>query len=151
MRNWGLLFERIARWLQPNGAFLQHVFCHREHPYLYTDRGASDWMARNFFTGGIMPSEDLPRQFSDHLEVADQWRVNGLHYSRTLEAWLEAMDANREVLTPLFESTYGADAERWIARWRMFFMACSELFRYRGGLEWFVVHTLLRPKSRSTR
>jgi cyclopropane-fatty-acyl-phospholipid synthase len=151
MRNWGKLFQRVAGWLRPDGAFLQHVFCHREHAYLYLDRGASDWMARHFFTGGIMPSEDLPRQFPEHLEVVDQWRVNGLHYSRTLEAWREAMDANREPLLPVFEATYGTDADRWFARWRMFFMACSELFRYGNGLEWFVVHTLLRPKSCSSR
>jgi cyclopropane-fatty-acyl-phospholipid synthase len=104
-------------------------------------------MARNFFTGGIMPSEDLPRRFDRDLEVIEQWRVGGLHYSRTLEAWLERMDAHRDALLPLFRATYGADAERWFARWRMFFMACSELFRYRGGGEWFVAHTLLRPRA----
>jgi cyclopropane-fatty-acyl-phospholipid synthase len=103
-------------------------------------------MARYFFTGGIMPSEDLPSHFDADLEVEQQWRVNGLHYSRTLEAWLEAMDSNREQLMPVFEATYGEDADRWFARWRMFFMACSELFRYRGGNEWFVTHTLMRPR-----
>ena len=108
-------------------------------------------MARYFFTGGIMPSEDFPRRFSADLEVAQQWRVNGLHYSRTLEAWLETMDANRRKLMPLFRDTYGGEADRWFARWRMFFMACSELFRYGGGNEWFVVHTLLRPSAVSGR
>ena len=92
-----------------------------------------------------MPSEDLPRQFCSHLEVDEQWRVNGLHYSLTLEAWLQAMDSHRERLMPVFSATYGEDSELWFARWRMFFMACSELFRYNGGNEWFVAHTLLRP------
>ena len=147
MRNWARLFERVAGWLRPDGAFFQHVFCHARYAYLYSDNGASDWMARHFFTGGIMPSEDLPRRYDDHLEVVDQWRVNGLHYSQTLEAWLDAMDLNRTVLIPVFAATYGDDAERWFARWRMFFMACSELFRYRGGNEWFVAHTLMRPRA----
>jgi cyclopropane-fatty-acyl-phospholipid synthase len=147
MLNWERLFSRVGSWLRPDGAFFQHVFCHRELAYRYTDSGASDWMARHFFTGGIMPSEDFPYQFSDHLEVVQQWRVNGLHYSRTLEAWLETMDRNRESLMPLFHATYGADDKRWFARWRMFFMACSELFRYRGGNEWFVAHTMLRPRA----
>jgi cyclopropane-fatty-acyl-phospholipid synthase len=137
----------VAAWLHPNGAFFQHVFCHARYAYLYSDDGAADWMARYFFTGGIMPSEDLPRRFDQHLEVVDQWRVNGLHYSQTLEAWLDAMDVNRTALMPVFASTYGDQAELWFARWRMFFMACSELFRYRGGTEWFVVHTLLRPRA----
>ena len=146
MRNWARLFERVAGWLRPGGAFFQHVFCHRRFAYLYADEGAGDWMARHFFTGGIMPSLDLPQQYDDHLEVVDQWRVSGLHYSMTLEAWLAEMDRNRERLLPVFVRTYGEDSERWFARWRMFFMACSELFRYRGGDEWFVAHTLMRQR-----
>jgi cyclopropane-fatty-acyl-phospholipid synthase len=150
MRNWERLFARVAQWLRPDGRFFQHVFCHRQHAYLYTDAGASDWMARNFFTGGMMPSEDLPRCYDRHLEVERQWRVNGIHYSRTLEAWLGAMDAHRARLMPVFRATYGAEATRWFARWRMFFMACSELFRYRNGNEWFVAHTLLRRRQKVT-
>lgn len=147
MLNWEPLFARVASWLRPEGAFFQHVFCHRKYAYRYTDAGSSDWMARHFFTGGIMPSEDFPYQFDTPLEVAQQWRVNGLHYSRTLEAWLEIMDQNRGRLMPVFRETYGEEADRWFARWRMFFMACSELFRYGGGDEWYVVHTLLRLRS----
>ena len=146
MRNWERLFERVGTWLRPDGRFFLHVFCHRKYAYLYNDEGASDWMARHFFTGGIMPSDDLPGRYDSHLEVEDRWHVNGVHYSRTLEAWLEKMDAARDRLMPLFHSTYGADAERWFSRWRMFFMACSELFRYRGGEEWWVSHTVLRPR-----
>jgi cyclopropane-fatty-acyl-phospholipid synthase len=148
MRNWSRLFERVAGWLEPSGAFLQHVFCHRRYAYLYLDQGDGDWMTRHFFTGGIMPSEDLPRRYPEHLEVERQWTVGGTHYSRTLEAWLDAMDRNRETLMPVFADTYGADADRWWGRWRMFFMACSELFRYRGGREWYVVHTLMRPHAK---
>ncbi len=146
MRNWAKLFERVAGWLRPEGAFFQHVFCHRRYAYLYSDEGSGDWMARHFFTGGIMPSQDLPLRYADHLEVVDQWRVSGLHYSLTLEAWLEEMDRNRARLLPIFARTYGEDTERWFARWRMFFMACSELFRYRDGREWCVAHTLMRPR-----
>jgi len=146
MRNWGALFARIAGWLRPDGRFFLHVFCHRLLAYPYLDRGPADWMARHFFTGGIMPSADLPRRWDEHLEVAAQWPVGGLHYSRTLEAWLRRMDADRDALMPIFEATYGEGAARWFARWRMFFMACSELFRFAGGEEWFVTHTLLRPR-----
>ncbi len=147
MLNWESLFNRVASWLGPEGAFFLHVFCHRRYAYRYTDSGASDWMARHFFTGGIMPSEVLPLSYDADLEVERQWRVNGLHYSRTLEAWLAAMDADRGRLMPVFVATYGDDAGRWFSRWRMFFMACSELFRYHGGNEWFVAHTVLRPRS----
>ncbi len=145
MRNWPVLFERVGRWLRPDGAFLLHVFCHREMPYRYSDDGVADWMARNFFTGGIMPSADLPFRIPSPLRVAEHWRVGGLHYSRTLESWLKRMDSQRARLIPLFREVYGDGAERWFARWRMFFMACSELFRYRGGTEWSVSQYLLRP------
>ncbi len=146
MQNWDRLFSRVSNWLEPAGRFFLHVFCNRRYAYRFVDSGSSDWMARHFFSGGIMPSEDFPRRFGRHLEVIDQWRVDGLHYSRTLEAWLRAMDANRQRLIPLFRDTYGDQAERWFARWRMFFMACSELFGYRHGMEWYVSHTLLKPR-----
>jgi cyclopropane-fatty-acyl-phospholipid synthase len=122
-----------------------HVFCHREHAYPYLSAGPADWMAEHFFTGGMMPSDDLPHRFQEHLEVAEHWRVNGVHYSRTLEAWLAQMDRQRDQLMPLFRQVYADDAPRWFQRWRIFFMACSELFAYRGGNEWWVAHYLLAP------
>jgi cyclopropane-fatty-acyl-phospholipid synthase len=138
LRNWSLAFERVAGWLEPDGQMLLHVFCNRHHAYPYEARSASDWMSEHFFTGGMMPSDDLPLRFSDHLRVASHWRWNGNHYSRTLEAWLERQDRQRDQLMPLFRQTYGGDAERWFRRWRFFFLACSELFAFRGGNEWFV-------------
>jgi cyclopropane-fatty-acyl-phospholipid synthase len=146
MRNWERLFDRVSSWLRPGGAFFMHVFCHREFVYPYIAQGAGDWMAEHFFTGGLMPSDDLPYRFPDHLQVGGHWQVNGLHYSKTLEAWLEAMDATREQLMPRFREVYGDEADRWFARWRIFFMACSELFRFRKGQEWRVSHYLMRPR-----
>ena len=41
----------------------------------------------------------------------------------------------------ILEQTYGRDCARlWFQRWRMFWMACAELFGYRGGEEWIVAH-----------
>lgn len=147
MRNWGVLFDRIAAALRPDGAFFQHVFCHRDHPYFFEDDGEGDWMARNFFSGGIMPSYDLPRHVKGALAVESQWRLDGRDYARTLRAWLDRLDARRVEIDRIFERDLApAEARRAVQRWRMFFMACEELFAFDEGREWFVVHSLLRPR-----
>jgi cyclopropane-fatty-acyl-phospholipid synthase len=141
MRNYDELFRRINGWLVPDGRFFMHIFCHRTTPYEYIDKGPSDWMSRHFFSGGIMPSADLPLLFPEHLNIEKRWQWNGMHYARTCRAWLELMDSRRSVIMPILEDTYGrTDAGRWWMRWRMFFMACEELFRFNKGEEWFVSH-----------
>jgi cyclopropane-fatty-acyl-phospholipid synthase len=147
VRNWELLLSRVAGWLHPGGELLLHFFCHRELAYLYEDRGQGDWMARNFFTGGMMPSEDLPRRFQRDLRVEEQWRVDGRHYERTSNAWLANLDRQRDALLPVLARAYGPrDAALWLRRWRLFFLACAELFGIDGGSEWFVSHTrMARP------
>ena len=147
MRNHRQLLERIYGWLLPGGRFFMHIFCHRDVPYAFEDRGPSDWMSRHFFSGGMMPSDDLPLHFQDHLTLVDRWRWNGKHYERTLNAWLANMDRNRKTLLPLFESTYGkSSAPVWWGRWRIFFMACAELFGFDDGEQWQVSHYLFeRP------
>ena len=147
MRNWRELFGRVHGWLKPGGRFFMHVFCHRAHPYPYEDTGTDDWMSHYFFAGGIMPSDDLPLHFQDQLKLADRWRWNGQHYERTLNAWLARMDASRDAVWPILEQTYGRDqASIWWMRWRLFFMACAELFGLKDGREWWVGHYLFeRP------
>ena len=145
MRNYGILFDRIHDWLLPNGQFFMHIFTHRSTPYEYIDKGPGDWMSRHFFSGGIMPSASLPLRFARKLAIDAQWTWNGKHYARTCRAWLRQMDRNKGAVMPILEDTYGAgNAGRWFMRWRMFFMACEELFRYDDGTEWFVSHYRFR-------
>jgi cyclopropane-fatty-acyl-phospholipid synthase len=141
MRNYEKLLGRIARWMRDDGRLFVHIFCHRDRAYRFETEGATNWMGRHFFTGGIMPSADLLDQFSGELAISERWRWDGTHYQRTAEAWLRNMDTQRRALMPLFEQTYGIDeAARWFQRWRIFFMACAELFGYRQGTEWLVGH-----------
>jgi cyclopropane-fatty-acyl-phospholipid synthase len=147
MRNHRALFGRIQNWLKPGGRFFMHIFCHRAHPYVFESQGPSDWMSQYFFSGGIMPSDDLPLHFQDHLKLLDRWRWDGRHYERTLNAWLAQMDAARPRVWPILEQTYGVDqAATWWMRWRLFFMACAELFGYRDGQEWWVSHYLFERR-----
>ncbi|HEX4422729.1 MAG TPA: cyclopropane-fatty-acyl-phospholipid synthase family protein [Kofleriaceae bacterium] len=141
MRNYQLLLRRIAGWLAPGGALFVHVFAHRQYAYPFEDAGASDWMAREFFTGGLMPSFDLLPQFQDDLQLAAQWQLDGTHYARTAEAWYENLMAHRAELATIL----GGAAK--VERWRVFFLACAELFGYRHGREWGVAHYRFQARS----
>ena len=133
LRNYERVLARIARWLRRDGALFVHVFAHARHAYPFDDAGPSDWMAREFFTGGIMPSARLLHHFQRDLAIADEWRLSGTHYAKTAEAWHENLVANRDVIVALLD-------RRRYHRWRVFFLACAELFGYRDGTEWLVAH-----------
>jgi cyclopropane-fatty-acyl-phospholipid synthase len=142
VRNYRLLFERIAGWLEDDGSLFAHIFCHRYLMYPFDDEhNDSDWMARHFFTGGLMPSADTFLHFQDDLALRERWLVPGTHYQRTANHWLANQDAHREDVLEILGEVYGADdAHVWSQRWRMFWMACAELFGYRDGNEWLVAH-----------
>ncbi len=143
VRNHKELFRRIAGWLNEYGKLFAHIFCHREWTYKFQDEGSSDWMSRYFFSGGIMPGNELFLRYQDDLQLQKQWKWDGTHYQKTCEAWLRNMDRNRDTIMPLLEKTYGKDqAIRWFNRWRIFYLACSELFGFRKGQEWWVSHYL---------
>lgn len=145
VRNHERLLARIAGWLKPTGTLFVHVFAHRELAYPFEVRGGDDWMARWFFTGGLMPSAGLLGEFQRDLTLIDEWRVDGRHYERTANDWLRNMDRNEARIRPIFAATYGTrEAARWWVRWRVFFMACAELFGYAQGTQWLVAHYLFQ-------
>jgi cyclopropane-fatty-acyl-phospholipid synthase len=147
MRNYRSLFERISQWLNPDGKLFFHIFCHAQYTYPFETDGDDDWMGKNFFTGGIMPAYALPLRFQEHLKIERQWKVDGTHYGQTSEDWLKRLDQNRQKVLELFRSE-GAPASPHVMlnRWRIFFMACAELFNYEQGREWFVGHYLFSKR-----
>jgi len=140
MRNWPVLFNKVASWMKKDSKFLMHVFCHGKTPYFFEAVNDDDWMARYFFSGGIMPSDQLPYLIDSKLKVEQHWRWDGTHYQKTSLAWLAEMDGARDTLFPVFTKTYGNDAEIWWQRWRLFFLAVAELFGFNQGQEWWVSH-----------
>jgi len=145
MKNWPRLMGQVARWLKPDGLFFAHVFTHARFAYHFEVRDDSDWMSKYFFTGGMMPAHELFPRFQEDLRLVQDWKINGRHYAQTAEHWLQNMDAHRAEIMPLFVSTYGAgQAAKWWAYWRVFYLACAELWWFHNGEEWLVSHYLFR-------
>ncbi len=144
-RNYEKLLGKLSGMLRSDGRLFVHIFTHREFAYLFESKGEGDWMARYFFTGGIMPSDHLLMYFNRDMAVEQHWRVDGTHYRKTSLAWLRNMDDHRVEILDIFSSVYGpGEAKKWYSYWRVFFMACEELWGYAGGREWFVSHYLLK-------
>jgi cyclopropane-fatty-acyl-phospholipid synthase len=145
MRNWEALLNRVAGWMQPNGRLFLHVFAHQRFAYPFEVRDASDWMSQYFFSGGMMPSHDLIDHLKSPFVTDRRWVVSGEHYARTSEDWLENLEQRRATVMPILAETYGAEhAKQWFHRWRVFFLACAELFAWENGSQWIVSHQLLR-------
>jgi cyclopropane-fatty-acyl-phospholipid synthase len=141
MRNYDALLGNISRWLKPDGKLFVHIFCHRSLMYPFETQGDDNWMGRYFFTGGLMPSADTLLHFQQRLAIEQRWLVPGSHYQKTANHWLANQDANEAEVLRVLAAAYGEDeARRWHQRWRIFWMACAELFGYDGGNEWLVGH-----------
>ncbi len=145
MSNWRELLRRISSWLAPEGRLFIHIFAHARAAYRFDAANPADWIARYFFTGGIMPSRGLIRQFGDLVAVEDEWWWDGNHYRRTAQQWLENFDRNAVQIDGVLQPVYGNDAGLWRRRWRLFLHATSGLFGHSNGTEWGVSHYRLRP------
>jgi cyclopropane-fatty-acyl-phospholipid synthase len=146
MANWPALLGRAHGWLEPQGFLFLHVFSHRTTPYRFDCGEEADWIAKHFFTGGVMPSHKLIRELDIPFEVMADWRWDGTHYRRTAEDWLRNFDANAVAIEAILHRVHGDAAQLWFRRWRLFLLATAELFWARGGTEWGVSHYALRPR-----
>jgi len=144
MKNYEKLFEKVSKWLKPEtGLLFIHVFCHRFFPYQFKvkDSNNADWMGRNYFTGGSMPSFDTFLYFQKHLAIQNTWMINGVHYSKTLEAWLDLLKEKESIISEIFAKEYGADkVTEHLNGWKLFYIMSSEAFKYNEGNDWCVAH-----------
>ncbi len=149
MRNYDSLMARIGQWLQPGGKLFVHIFAHRTHMYPFETQGEDNWMGRHFFTGGIMPAADTLLCFQNDLRLQQRWLVDGTHYQRTANHWLHNQDRQHDAVMAVLQQAYGREgAALWAQRWRMFWMACAELFGFEAGQQWLVAHYRFeRPQS----
>jgi cyclopropane-fatty-acyl-phospholipid synthase len=147
VRNYEALFERMSTWLTPEGRAFVHVFVHDRYAYPFESGSNGSWMGQYFFSGGQMPADRLFQEFPKHMEVEEQWRVSGTHYARTARAWTENLDAHAEDLKPLLAAPGDLSGSKALRRWRIFFLACEELWGFEGGDEWYVSHYRLRPRT----
>lgn len=145
MVNWRLLLKRIRAALKPDGSLFLHVFSHKSASYRFSTEDRDDWIAQHFFTGGIMPSRQLIRQFSDLFLLEQEWQWNGRHYERTARDWLANYDRHASEISDVLREVYGKDARLWQRRWRLFFLATMGLFGHDAGREWGVSHYRLAP------
>ena len=147
MRNYRTLFGKIYNWLKPDGQLFVHIFTHNKYAYLFEVKDDTDWMAKYFFTGGIMPSDNLLFYFTDNYQIKNHWIVDGKNYEKTANAWLENMDRNKDSILKIFSETYGEENKiKWWVYWRVFFMSCAELWGFKNGNEWFVSHYLFKKR-----
>lgn len=146
MRNYQKLLQKVADFLNDDGMLFVHIFTHKEFSYLYDEKDKHDWIAKYFFTGGIMPSNDLLLGFQDKVRLQARWFFNGSHYQKTSEAWLKNMERNRKQILPILKSVYGAQYRKWWVYWKVFFMSCAELWGYSNGEEWMVCHYLFNKR-----
>jgi cyclopropane-fatty-acyl-phospholipid synthase len=146
MMNWRELMTRVQSWLKPDGRFFMHIFTHRSGTYLFDRADKEDWIAQHFFTGGVMPSHHLIRQYGDLFEVEKEWCWSGVHYQRTALDWLANFDSNRDEIERVLKPVYGRDTSLWMRRWRWFFLATAGLFGYADGSEWGVSHYRMTAK-----
>ena len=144
MMNWRELLTRVRSWLAPDGRVFMHIFTHRAGAYLFDRADAEDWIAQHFFTGGVMPSHLLIRQYADLFAVEDEWRWSGTHYRRTALDWLARFDLHRNDIERTLRDIHGDETAIWMRRWRWFFLATAGMFGYADGSEWGVSQYRMR-------
>lgn len=151
LKNYQMLFKRVSDWLKPNGKMFVHIFSHKKYAYHYVNKDGNDWLTEHFFTGGTMPADDLFTHFQEDLRIEEHWQVSGLHYKKTVAAWIDNMDKNRSKFEAILAQTYGKEnLRKWWVYWRLFFFACEELFAFRNGQEWIVSHYLFANRKRES-
>jgi cyclopropane-fatty-acyl-phospholipid synthase len=136
-KNYAEFFTRIADWLAPDGLCLLQTIGSRSHQAV-----GDAWFDKYIFPNGQLPSaESIAAASRAHLIIED-WHAFGRDYDRTVMAWWDNVDRQRQELMAA-----GYD-ERFLRMWRYYLMASAGFFRSRHGQLWQLV--LSRPDRHET-
>mgnify|MGYP001165414356 CR=1 FL=1 len=141
MKNWSKLLENTYKWLNSTGKLFVHYFCHKNKYYRFSENSNS-WMEKYFFSGGSMPNLDIFQILDNPFQIEKVWKVSGINYHKTLEFWYANLKANKN---DILKIDFYDDLKQEIHfnRWKVFIIACSELFKLNHGEEFIVGHALL--------
>ena len=148
MRNWNKLLKNISTWLSDDGFLFVHIFTHKNLSYLLNGKEKINWMSENFSKEGMFPSQYLLPICNDHLITKKMWHVNGKHYAKKHYALglIILIKIKKLFILYLKNTILKKKSSTLFCRWRIFFIACEELFGFGKGEEWFVTHYLLEKR-----
>ncbi len=118
LNHYPAFFAKLKELLKPDGVALLHAIGRMDGP-----GSTNPWLRKYIFPGGYSPalSEVVPVVERTRLWITDI-EILRLHYARTLRAWRQRFEANRERVRAIYD-------ERFCRMWEMYLVGSELAFR----------------------